>query len=344
MNFSTIKTWLAGLCVLALVGCGGGAGSEAGTPVLGGTPSKTAVAGLVVTLSAPSISNAGTATATATVTAIDANNNAVASAPVTLAADANAVLTVQGTGGSVTNASGTLVATVGIGSDHSNRDIRLTATAGSAIGTAVLKVVDATSGTVPATIDVIAGATTVGTGGDSVQISAFVKDANNNALAAVPVAFKASTGTLSGISLATDAAGLAKAMIAAGSDRSNREVVITVSAGSVTNTLKLPINGTTLTLQGPTSMILGNVAAFDVVATDSKGNVIPSAAITATSSLGNGVAAVNGSLTNASGLVRFNYTAVRGGTDALVFSGGGATVSPQTPLNTSVSVPPLAAV
>ena len=37
MNFSTIKTWLAGLCVVALLGCGGGSGStDAGVPVLGG--------------------------------------------------------------------------------------------------------------------------------------------------------------------------------------------------------------------------------------------------------------------------------------------------------------------
>ncbi len=337
MSVMTIKTWLAGVCVLALVGCGGGGGGDAsGTPLLGNTtttaPATVAVKGLVVTLSAPSISNAGTTTATATVTAIDANNNAVASAPLTLAADANAIITVQGTAGSVTDASGKLTATVGIGADRSNRDITLTATAGTATGTAVLKVVDATSGTLPAMIDVIAGATTVGTGGDGVQISAFVKDANNNALAAVPVAFKASTGTLSGISVVTDAAGLAKATIAAGSDRSNRSVKITVSAGSVTNQLTLPVTGTTLTLQGPTSMILGRTAAFDIVATDSKGNVVSNVAITATSALGNGLTAPSGSLTNAAGLVRFSYAATNGGTDSLVFSGAGATVSPQSPL------------
>ena len=337
MSVMTIKTWLAGLCVLALVGCGGGGGGDAGgTPLLGNstttTPAKVAVKALVVTLSAPSISNAGSTTATVTVTAIDANNNAVASAPVTLSADANAIITVQGTAGSVTDASGKLIATVGIGSDRSNRDITLTATAGSATGAAVLKVVDATSGTLPAMIDVIAGATTVGTGGDGVQISAFVKDANNNALAAVPVAFKASTGTLSGISAVTDASGLAKATIAAGSDRSNRSVKITVSAGPVSNQLTLPVTGTTLTLQGPTSMILGRTAAFDIVATDSKGNVVANVAITASSALGNGLAAPSGSLTNAAGLVRFSYAATNGGTDSLVFSGAGAAVSPQTPL------------
>lgn len=39
MRFSKIKSWVAGLCVLALVGCGGGGGGDAGTPVLPGTGS-----------------------------------------------------------------------------------------------------------------------------------------------------------------------------------------------------------------------------------------------------------------------------------------------------------------
>ena len=37
MIFAKIRSWLAGLCVLALVGCGGGGGSDAGAPVLPGT-------------------------------------------------------------------------------------------------------------------------------------------------------------------------------------------------------------------------------------------------------------------------------------------------------------------
>ena len=43
MSFVSIRSWLAGLCVLALVGCGGGGsgGSDAGTPVLPGTGTTT---------------------------------------------------------------------------------------------------------------------------------------------------------------------------------------------------------------------------------------------------------------------------------------------------------------
>ncbi len=336
MTFASFRTWLLAVCAVALVSCGGGSSSDAGKPFLGigngPAGSNVAVSGLVVTLSSPSIPNSGAATATATVTALDANNIALPGAAVTLAADNNAIVTILGDNGSVTDSSGQLQATVGVGADHTNRNITLTATAGAATGKATLAVVDSPSSTVPASIDLIAGATTVGTGGDGVSLTAFVKDANNNALPGVPVAFRASTGTLTGVSAATDSAGVAKATIAAGADRSNRDVTIKVTAGAVTSPLTLPIAGTTLTLQGPSSMILGNTASFDVVAADSKGNVIPGLTVTASSTLGNTLTATNGNVTNSSGLVRYSYTANNAGTDNLVFSGAGASVSPQVPL------------
>ena len=324
-------------CLLATSGCGGGGGNSGTTGFGGGTtPTPSAsVAGLIVTLSTPSVPNTGASTATATVTAIDANNNTVSGAPVTLAANAGGVVTIQGTLGSVTDSTGRLTATVGIGSNFSNRAITLTASAGSITGTATLNVVASAAGAVPASIDLIASATTVGTGGDGVLISAFVKDANNNALPSAAVTFKASTGTLSAVAAATNASGLATATIAAGADRSNRTVTITVAAGTITNQITLPVTGTTLALQGPTSLILGNSAIFGVTASDSKGNVIPGVTITATSSLGNPLAAVSGTTTNSSGLVQFNYTASKGGTDSIAFSGAGTTVSPVLPLTVS---------
>ena len=338
MNVVKIKTWLASLCVLALVGCGGGS-SSAGDSLLGGgtpTPPPSSVTGIVVTLSSMNVANTGAETVTATVIALDANNNALRSVPVTLAADKNGVVTILGDAGSVTDASGRMMATIGIGSDRTNRSIRLTATSGSATGSATLAVVDSPLGVVPESIDVVATATTVGTAGDGVRISAFVRDSNNNAMAAVPVSFRASTGTLSSISVVSDASGVATAILSSGADRTNREATVTVSSGIASGQLKLPITGTILTLQGPTSIILATSANFDVVATDSKGNVISGVAVVANSSLGNPLTAGGGGFTNSSGLVRFTYTAKVGGTDAgLSFAGAGATVVLPIPLQVS---------
>jgi hypothetical protein len=334
---TTLRRILSILAVLALAACGGGGGS-AGAPAFGGgtTPgggsTAPSVADIVVVLSSPTIPNTGVGTVTATITALDANRNAVSGAAIAVSADSGAVLTVQGTLGSVTDTSGRLVAAVGIGADRTNRDITVSAAANGITATAVLKVINSTTGTTPTAIEIVAGSTSIGTGGDAVTVRAFVKDSNNNALPNVPVNFSATTGILSGASAATDATGAATASISAGADKSNRQAVITVSAGTVTNVLTLPITGTRLTLSGPSSLIRGVTTNFDVVVTDSRSNVVSNVAIAATSALGNAVVAPAGQNTNASGQVRYAYTATTAGTDTLVFSGAGASVSPSPSL------------
>ena len=328
------------ITLLSVAACGGG-GGNAGNPSFGGGPTTggggttttATVVDLDVQLSSPTIANSGATTVTATVTALDDNRNAIAGAAVTLSATSGAVLTLGA--GSVTNSAGRVVAQVGIGSDKTNRDILVSAHAGTVTRSATLKVVDSPASSTPTSIEVLAAATTVGTGGDGVQIRAFVKDSNNNALPAATVSFRTTTGTLSGVSALTDSTGLASATFAAGADRSNRSAVITVSSGAVSSTLTLPITGTRLTLSGPSSMILGSSAAFDVVITDSKSNVVPGVTVTATSSLANGLLASAGTATNTSGQVRFTYTATNSGADNLVFSGAGATVSPSPSLAVS---------
>ena len=183
-------------------------------------------------------------------------------------------------------------------------------------------------GSVPSTIELIADATTLGTSGETVVIRAFVKDSSNNALPATAVTFRTSTGTLSSISSSTDSAGVASATLTAGADKSNRNAVITVSSGAISNQLTLPIAGTKLTLSGPSALIIGNSAVFDVVVTDSRSNVVPNITVVATSSLGNAVVASGGAVSNSNGQVRFTYTATNSGTDALVFTGAGASASP----------------
>jgi hypothetical protein len=332
-----LKRLLSMMALLVLAACGGSGGGDGGSPFGGpvpggggdpGTSPTAAVADLVVKLSPETIPNTGVGTATATITAVDASRNVVVGAAVAVAADGGAVLTIAGDAGSVTDANGQILATVDIGSDRSNRDITVSATHGTLTRSAVLKVVNAQADPGATSIETIASATSVGTGGDGVQIRAFVKDANNNALVAAPVNFSADTGTLSGVSQVTDTAGAAVATFSAGADRSNRTATITVSSGNVSTQLVLPVAGTRMTLSGPSSMILGTSAAFDIAITDSKSNVVPNALVTGSSSLGNALVAAAGDRTSASGQIRFTYTATKPGTDTLVFTGAGASAAP----------------
>ena len=348
----TFKRLTSLFALFVLTACGGGGGSAGTsplvpTPVTG--PSTGSVAALDVQLSSSTIPNSGVGTVTATITAVDANRNAVSGAAVTVSVDSG-LIAFTGTGGAVTDSAGRILASISLGSNRSNRAIVVTAGVGSVTAKATLNVVDSTTGATPASVELIAAATTVGTGGDGVLIRAFVKDANNNALPSTAVTFKSSTGTLSAVSSTTDASGSATASLSSGSDRSNRDAVITASSGAVSKQLTLPITGTKLTLSGPTAMIQGSTAAFDVVVIDSKSNVVPSVSAAASSSLGNAVTSATNGLTNSSGQARFTYTAKFSGTDKLVFTAIGASASPSPDLVVSgqdfsfVSPPPASTV
>lgn len=337
-----IQRLLSMIALLTLAACGGGGGSS-GTPTFGGgtgggggggggTPPS--VAYLDVRLSSPTLINTGTATVQATVTALDANRSALPGVPVTLGVDSG-VLTVLGSVGSVTGDNGQLLASIATGADTSTRTIRLTAAVGTVQGSTSLSVIESPAGATPTSVEIVAAATTVGTGGDAVLIRAFVKDARNNALANSDVTFSTDTGTLSNIARNTDVGGMASAELASGANRSNRTATVTVSSGGITNTLTLPITGTKLALQGPSSLVLANSATFDIVATDSKGNLIPGVEVTATSSLNNTVTAVGNNRSDAEGKVQFRYTAANAGTDTLVFRGGGTAVQPLAALSIS---------
>lgn len=349
----TFKTWLSVAALSLVAACGGGGGSS-GTPVLGGGSgggSTATAADLVVALSADSLANDGTSVLTATVTALDANRTALPAIPITLSADSNAVVTVvpdttggTTTTGSVTNASGVLTATVSAGTDKSLRTVTVTAKSGSVTKTATFAVVPSPGAAQPATIEVLSSSTTLGTGGDEVSLTAFVKDANNNAMPSTPITFTASTGTLSGVSSTTNASGSASAKLTAGQDRSNRTATITVASGATQTTYTLPIVGTRLTFSGNTTFTQGNVAQLSVSAVDSKGNPLAGVPITATSSLGNGFSSSTLNTDN-NGQATVTYTATNAGTDTLRFAGAGTSVSPVMTISGEdfVFLPPTAA-
>jgi hypothetical protein len=332
LTMKNLMRLFAVLAALVLVGCSGGGGSSGNCQFncSGGTnpPPEVAIADLDVQVNPGTIVNNGTATATATITALDANRAAVKGVAVAVAVDSG--LVAVGNSG-VTDATGKILATVSLGSNLTLRKITLTAQASGVKRSNTLQVVENPSSAKPATVELIAAATAVGTGGDGVVIRAFVKDANNNALPGTPVSFSTNTGTLASVSTTTDPGGAAAATLFAGADKSNRLATITVSAGTITNTLKLPINGTKLTLSGPSSLILGNSAQFDVAVVDSKSNPVANVALTGVSSLGNTLT-TSGATTDANGNLRFTYAATKAGTDNLVFSGVGATVAPPTAL------------
>lgn len=125
---------------VALVACGGGGGSAGTvpgsttpttptTPTIPKTPTTAAidatVKDMLLFLDKTIVKNTGSDTAKLTVIALDSNNNVVVGATVNVTSDPGSV-TVKSA--PVTDSAGTVVATIGTGSDKSDRQINVSAT------------------------------------------------------------------------------------------------------------------------------------------------------------------------------------------------------------------------
>ena len=181
------------------------------------------------------------------------------------------------------------------------------------------------SGPVAASIEILTSATSLASADTAgVTVSAIVKDVSNNAIASQALTFSASSGTLDSATATTGADGRATAKLTSGSDRSNREITLTVKAGGITKTAVLPVTGTTLSASGATSVLAGAVGSFAVSVRDSAGAAIAGVSVTVTSTLNNAVTLANGGKTDANGGVAFTYSAANAGSDTLTIRGAGA--------------------
>ena len=186
-----------------------------------------------------------------------------------------------------------------------------------------------------ASIEILTSATSLASADNTtgVTVSAVVKDSSNNALASQPLVFSASSGILGGVAATTGTDGRATAKLTAGTDRSNRDIVLTVKSGGITKTAVLPVTGTTLSASGATSVLAGTVGNFAVSVRDSSGSPVAGVPVKVSSTLNNVVALANGGNTDVNGGVAFTYNATNPGTDTLSISGAGASQS----LNVTVS-------
>lgn len=260
----------------------------------------------------------GTDGDTVTLSAIvkDTGNVAIAGAAVSWSA------TVGNLSGqdSVTDADGVARATFSPGSTFTVSSTTITVTSGGSSASVPLTIrATATS------IELLSTSPSIGTGGDQVSVSAFVKDASNIARVGVPVSWSVDKGRLSSVTTITDSNGLARATLDAGSDKTNRTAVVTATSGAATQTLSLPINGTKLSVSGATSTAAGSNLTLTFNAADSKQVAIPGVVLSLSSALGNGLPAT--ATTDAAGQASVSYTATRPGADTVTVSGAGASLT-----------------
>ena len=202
---------------------------------------------------------------------------------------------------------------------------------GTSSGQPVVVVVPVTE--IPASVEVLASTNSLLSGGTDVVITAFVKNSANVAMAAQKVTFSASSGGLLSAATATDASGAATAKLVVGSDRSVRDIKVTVTAGAVSGNATISVTGTRVSIAGSGSLQAGGPAAtYTVRAVDSSNNPIIGAQIAVSSALNNAISTKLLS-TDATGSGTFLYTPNVAGNDTLTASGLGTSIT--APLSVS---------
>jgi Bacterial Ig-like domain (group 1) len=159
-------------------------------------------------------------------------------------------------------------------------------------------------------------------GSKTTTISALLRDANNNVLSGVAVAFQASSGALTVTKGTTGSDGTATATLSSAGDPSNRTITVTAIAGSITTTVTVDVVGTKLSLSGPTSLVLNATGNYTATLQDAAGNGISGQTATVASAKDN---TLNPSTftTDANGQGAFTVTAVNSGTDTITASAAG---------------------
>jgi len=256
-----LKRIVSVVALLTLAACGGGGGGS-GTPPFsggggvggGGGGSTPSAADLVLVLSSAAISNNGVESVNATATALDANRNAVAAVPVVISVNNNGIVTPSGT---VTDATGRLVSTVGIGADTSLRTITVTATSGALTRTAALQV-QAGTGTAGQASLALAISSNAVTAATPATITATLRNAQNAPIANQVILLSSVRGlaTLSAASALTNASGVATITVRPAptglSGADEVQATTTVAASSGANTTLTSTVGFSITGAAPT--------------------------------------------------------------------------------------------
>lgn len=328
-----IRQLIVALIVTTLAACGGGGtlDSDGGTGG-GNTPVYTVNVALTNAAGEASSALAQATPLTATATLTATNNGVVAGRLVEFELSNAALATLGNTAGTaVTNADG--VATISLLAGSSSGAGSVTASYEDASGNAAFT--SAGDGGDQVTLPVgdvilLADKLQLGSGAnDKIQLSALVRDTNNNLLIDVPVQFSSAGvnetdgGELVIIADATEADGVAKAELRSSVDAAVRDIIVTANVGQVVSSLTIKVTGTEIDVSAPDSVVVGSEVDVSAILRDAENQPIANTALQVTSELGNTLSSTN-PVTNATGQATFTYTAVNSGEDTLSVSGLGA--------------------
>jgi hypothetical protein len=232
------------------------------------------------------------------------------------------------------NASGaTLDNSSGLSDANGRATIIYTAGPTPGIDTVRAEATNGAIGTVPITVQAVAVASDLellvsspqldSDGSETVTLSALVRDANNNFVEGVNVNFAADSGGILVVQRTTDPSGTALAQLETAGDPSNRVITVTATTGTLTSTNLVNVTGTTVTISGASTLVLGQRIILSLLLRDSGGNGIADETIALSSALGNTLSADTVD-TDFNGQATVEVTAAVGGVDTIEATALGA--------------------
>ncbi len=224
----------------------GGAVKTVAIPVNAGPASgDSSVDSFIYELDKPALSNVGGDAVVVTVTTLDKYKNPVSGASVKVAVDSGVVTPTA----TLTDASGKYTAKVQIGGDASLRTITASITVIGKTSTALIRVignaVDASVASFPIAVD---KTTLSNSGSDLLTVTVVALDVYNNPVAGASIKGSVNSGILRPSAAVTDATGKWVATVDIGADKTNRNIIASITVNGILKTVTIPVVGSQIKL------------------------------------------------------------------------------------------------
>ena len=311
------RALLTGLMMLTLAACGGGGsierdtGGSTGGGSTGGSGGGTGSTALTITMTITDSQGNDVNTLTSdtplvvTASVTNADGDAVADQLITFSFSVDNLARFNtDSATALTNSSG--IATIGLVVGDNSGDGLVIGTVETYTGQVGFSSEGSTQVVVqPFTLELFADRSQLASSGsDEIELSALVKNEQNVLLQGVEVRFRANAEASIAVTQAiTDVDGIAKAILRTVNKPENRIITATAEVFTQTQTLtrdvEIPVVGTDINVNGPTSVIVGDLVPITILLEDSDSNGIGDQQLTVTVLDANGQPLANPDISDA---------------------------------------------
>jgi hypothetical protein len=220
-------------------------------------------------------------------------------------------------GTATTGTTGDAIITLLVGEDSGSGEVIATLSDGQSASTTFTSQGTIQANVKASSLDLFGDAVQLPSSGtDSIELIALVKNAQNVLMEGTDVVFSADADAALMITQGTTGAdGQATATLTTQNNRQNREIQVTATSGTLSQTLSVLVVGTTVNIDGPSSVILNDPVDLTLSLLDSDDNGIANQQINV--SVANGVLSTTTPTTGTNGQVTVTYTGNTAGIDTI---------------------------